>query len=249
MFSGRLTYNKGASVLHMLRYVANDDDKFFAMIRAYLQKHAWHNATTDDFKSVVEQHLGIKLDTFFQQWIYKDGFPYVVAKWNQINDALFLSINQTSAAPWNVFAYATPLDIKCYSAQGDTTFRIYINQTTNTFRFICDKVIDSIAVDPDSWLLLKNAQAPSRDNSLNLLPATATVYPNPSTSMLYVSYKDISDAAFCLFDMAGRKALACKMPWDAGIAPIDISTLPKGNYIYRITGGRDTKTEGKIRKE
>ena len=249
IFDSRLSYNKAAAVIHMLRFEINDDAKFHSILRTYLQQYAWRNATTEQFKTIAEEQTGMNLDTFFGQWIYGEGFPLIDATWNQVNDALFLRLNQTSSTPWSTFAFSTPLQVKFYSAQGDTTIQMHMSQPSETYSFICSKKIDSITIDPNRWVLYRKAKDPSRDISLNLLPTTATVYPNPTSGTLYVSYKDISNAAFTLFDAAGRKVLEHKMLWDAGIVPVHISHLPTGIYIYRISSDGKTIKEGKVKKE
>lgn len=249
IFDGRLTYNKAACVIHMLRYVVNDDAKFFGILRAYLQQFSFGNATTNDFKLAAEKATGMALDTFFTQWIYGEGYPYLSANWNQVNDAVFLRIRQASSAPWSTFHFSMEVPIRFYSVSGDTTLRIPINDDTHELRYVFDKKVDSIAIDPDRWLLFRKAGDPLRDPGLNLLPETPSVNPNPATGWLYVSYKNLKEASLIIQDAAGRKAITERLTWDAGIAPIDISYLPKGIYLYQVVSDGKVAAAGKISKE
>ena len=69
-----LTGSKGAAVLNMLRYVIGDD-KFFQMLKAFAQQHAWKSVSTEDFEKAVEGVSGQDLGYFFIQWIESSGAP------------------------------------------------------------------------------------------------------------------------------------------------------------------------------
>ncbi len=69
-----LTGSKGASVMNMLRYVVGDD-KFFKILKDYVQQNAWKSVNTDDFKKIAEADSGQDLGYFFIQWIESSGAP------------------------------------------------------------------------------------------------------------------------------------------------------------------------------
>src|SRR5690606_25193285 len=81
IYSGRLTYAKGAAVAHMLRYMINNDALFFQLLKNYHQQYKYQTATTEDLKNLAEQISGLDLDTFFHQWVYEEGFPVYSGKW------------------------------------------------------------------------------------------------------------------------------------------------------------------------
>jgi hypothetical protein len=68
-------YPKGATVLHMLRYVVGDD-QFNATIKYYLEKHAYKNVDSEDLLIAFHENLGLSLDWFWDQWIYHGGEPH-----------------------------------------------------------------------------------------------------------------------------------------------------------------------------
>jgi aminopeptidase N len=68
------SYQKGAWVLHMLRYEIGDD-KFFKGMRLYFERFKNSNALTADFREVMEEVSGKNLDIFFRQWLYVAGQP------------------------------------------------------------------------------------------------------------------------------------------------------------------------------
>ena len=83
-----LIYNKGAWVLHMLRYLMQDpnsgsDQAFRSLMRNFLETYRGQSISTEDFKRMVEKNMGRgmdlegnrKMDWFFDQWIYETGIP------------------------------------------------------------------------------------------------------------------------------------------------------------------------------
>ncbi|MFC2167336.1 M1 family aminopeptidase, partial [Acidobacteriota bacterium] len=81
-----LVYEKGAYVIHMLRMMMRDfkeknDDKFFAMIKDFIETYEWRNATTEGFRRIVEKHMRIDMKWFFDQWIYGTDIPTYKFKW------------------------------------------------------------------------------------------------------------------------------------------------------------------------
>jgi len=76
-----IIYKKGAWVFHMLRMmminVKNlaDEALFTNMMRDFYRSYRGKKATTDDFKQIVEKHLGMPMDWFFKQWIYGVDIP------------------------------------------------------------------------------------------------------------------------------------------------------------------------------
>ncbi len=80
-----LVYEKGAWVLHMLRIMMldlknMDEARFTAMMREFYGTYQGKRASTEDFRSVAEKHIGADLGWFFDQWIYGTEIPtYKVA--------------------------------------------------------------------------------------------------------------------------------------------------------------------------
>jgi predicted metalloprotease with PDZ domain len=83
-----LVYAKGAYVLHMLRQMLRDyrtgsDDRFVALMRDYVGRLAHADAATADFQRVVEEHLGMPMQWFFDQWVYGVQIPRLEYRWHQ----------------------------------------------------------------------------------------------------------------------------------------------------------------------
>jgi aminopeptidase N len=75
-----LVYKKGAWVLHMLRIMMLDlktmnEDRFTETMRDFYGSYQGKRASTEDFRTVAERHLGADLGWFFDQWIYGKDIP------------------------------------------------------------------------------------------------------------------------------------------------------------------------------
>ena len=69
-----LVYNKGASVLHMLRRLLGDE-AFFNGLRRFYADQKFQKAGTDDFQRAMETASGRPLARFFDRWIHGAELP------------------------------------------------------------------------------------------------------------------------------------------------------------------------------
>jgi aminopeptidase N len=79
----RHLYEKGAWVLHMLRHELGDD-LWWKCIGHYLRKHRDQSVETSDLITAIEEVSGRNMKPFFDQWIFKAGYPQfrVQYEWN-----------------------------------------------------------------------------------------------------------------------------------------------------------------------
>lgn len=145
------SYQKGGWVLHMLRRKLGDDI-FWKGIRSYYQLYAGSNATTNDFRDVMENVSGTDLKEFFQQWLYTPGQPQLDITW-QYNDSkktLMLKILQQQQAS---FLFPLTFSIKYGSPVKTLTQQFEIkNKLTEIQLSLAGKPF-SIIADPDTNLL------------------------------------------------------------------------------------------------
>ena len=74
------SYQKGGWVLHMLRNTVGDSI-FRLGLRNYYQRYAGNNASTEEFRKVMEEISGSDLKHFFRQWLYTAGHPEINVSW------------------------------------------------------------------------------------------------------------------------------------------------------------------------
>lgn len=75
-----IIYQKGAWVLHMLRSMLIDlrtmkEDNFTNLMRDFFQQYEGKKASTENFRKVVEKHVGQDMGWFFSQWVYGTEAP------------------------------------------------------------------------------------------------------------------------------------------------------------------------------
>lgn len=182
LFSDKLTYSKGAAVLHSLRFLINNDSLFFAMLRKYQDKYNFDNATTDDFKLTAEACTKLTLDTFFKQWVYGEGYPVYGARWNNVLNDVFVEVKQTTVNPASVALFHTPLEIKLKSPFGDTVVRVMNDTAVQQFHFCYSKPVTGIEIDPNNWLLNTIGDI-NHDRTLGINEVTSmkvSAYPSPT---------------------------------------------------------------------
>jgi hypothetical protein len=81
-----MTYYKGAWVLQMLRNMMIDlrtmkEDAFVDMMQDFYMEYRGKRATTRDFQRVVEHHIGLPMDWFFDEWVNGTAIPTYVLSW------------------------------------------------------------------------------------------------------------------------------------------------------------------------
>ncbi|MCZ6786304.1 MAG: M1 family metallopeptidase [Planctomycetota bacterium] len=67
-------YPGGAWRLHMLRSRIGDE-AFWAGVKDYVTTYGGKLVETDDFRQILEKHAGLNLTRFFDEWIYRPGYP------------------------------------------------------------------------------------------------------------------------------------------------------------------------------
>ncbi|HUU12098.1 MAG TPA: M1 family aminopeptidase [Terriglobia bacterium] len=116
-----LTYMKGAYVMEMLRMMMEDprsqepDTRFIRMMRDFVSTYAGKNASTEDFRRVVEKHMGEPMDWFFNEWVYGMETPQYDFKWNlqDTNDGkTLLRVTLTQSGVSDSFEMRVPLYVQ-----------------------------------------------------------------------------------------------------------------------------------------
>lgn len=233
VFSARLSYYKGALLLHMLRWKMGDH-AFYEACRNYLNdgRLSYGFAGTNDLKAHLEATYGNDLTGFFEDWYYGEGFPSYHAEVVQLaSNDYKVKLSQTPSHP-SVDFFELPVPIRFKGLDRDTTI-VFENTGNHQEWFIYPGFkIDSVFVDPEQRIV-------SANNTIELVhkSSNVTVYPNPATSQLRFPLA-VEPELVMVFDLAGRQM---NVPYEyvgAGIG-IDISGLKQGCYLIEyITNGK-----------
>lgn len=158
-------YDKGAWVLHMLRWEVGDST-FFNILRTYFQTYKYKSAVTEDFKNICQKLSGKNLYKFFDQWVYSgEGEIELKARWQctKFNNEYKTDFEfiQTQKE-YNVYEFTLP--VKVYYEDGSfELLKPFINKRVTTFSFDMKKKIVKVLFDPDNWILLNL----SNDKNIN----------------------------------------------------------------------------------
>ena len=152
---GETVYEKGAWVLHMLRYEIGDSS-FFKSLHNYYDLYKYSNASVEDFKLVCESVSGINLDKFFDQWIYTGtdnifcSYTFEILKTEDGSECTVKLFQE----PQGYEEFHFPLEIKFDFFDGSSEIqKVYINEKEEEFEFNFDLEIQNIHLDPESRLL------------------------------------------------------------------------------------------------
>ena len=187
IFSGRLTYDKGAGIIHTLRFIINNDDLFFNGLRAFQQAFKDSTSTGIAFKEFMENYTGISLNDFFNEWYFGEGYPTYSLKWNQSGQDVAIEISHTTSKPSITPTFTNPLAIRfARQGQADTIVRFDIHSNQDQFSiYNLGQLTGSINIDPSNWIMNQIGTI-SQDPNINVgfatisAPKEIQIYPNPN---------------------------------------------------------------------
>lgn len=145
------SYQKGAWVLHMLRRKLGDAI-FMEGIKSYYLKYRLSNATTNDFRMVMEEVSGMDLKVFFDQWLYSAGHPNLKTTVVKKKSKLTITIEQIQKE----IIFDVPLMIEIELKNGEKIVKeLHLNAATQNFEFTFSKKVKSYKFDPNTDLLFE----------------------------------------------------------------------------------------------
>ncbi|HEY3385286.1 MAG TPA: M1 family metallopeptidase [Saprospiraceae bacterium] len=187
IFDGRLTYDKGFYLAHMLRWVVGDS-AFFEACRNYLEEHDAGFARTHDFQDHLEAVSGKTLDGFFEDWFYGEGYPSYTVTWEQQQDSVILWIDQVQSDP-SVSYFEMPLPIAAYrfGIVADTVFQ-HTYEHQRFAMYVGMNPISQILFDQEKWILSKGNKIIKLITAVPKLDIDSLViYPNPASHFIELS--------------------------------------------------------------
>lgn len=244
IFDGRLTYNKGAAIVHTLRFLINDDEVFFDVLQTYQTQFKDSTATASDFKQVAEEVSGLDLTAFFNEWYYGEGYPTYSIEYVQVDGELILVLDQTTSMPGVTPFFTNDLAIRIQKAGGGSEIvrltGIDSEHTIHVFTVSGD--VTSLTIDPANWIINNNGSIDENPNLAELSEekAALTIYPNPANSILTVE-NDQNSSTYQLIDAQGKTVQIGVV--GIGVNSIDVSGLPAGHYFIRMNGNQSTFTK------
>ena len=147
-----LATDKGAMILHMLRWVIGDQ-KFDQTMRDFASQYAGKAVTADDFRNLAEKTYGDKLTWFFSQWLDSTGAPEFKSKYTIYrlgNNKGFRSVGQITQ---DLDLFRMPVELKIDTDGKTEEKRIDVVGTDSAFTVDTFGRPRRITLDPNNDLL------------------------------------------------------------------------------------------------
>jgi len=244
IFSSRLSYNKGAMVLHMLRYKLGDAP-FFQGLLNYLNdpELSYAYAKTPDLQGHLEAASGVNLTEFFNDWVYKQGYPiYTITAQNIAPGQARVTINQAQSHS-SVSFFEMPVPVKLTGAGGQSV-DLRLEHTTNGQQFIVNVpfVVTGVVFNANKDIISKNGSATLGSEAFELSELVG-VYPNPTNSAINISLPNTVAFKNCeVFNVLGQKMGTYSS------TVVDLEQLTPGMYSLLIHTSEGTIHKNIIKK-
>lgn len=236
IFSGRLTYNKGAMVLHMLRWKLGDE-AFFQGVRNYLKapEHAYGFAKTPQFKAQLEAAGKQDLTEFFKDWYYGQGFPtYQISVRQEGDQKVIIRLNQTTSHN-SVAFFEMPVPIVLTGA-GGKTYELRLDNTFNGQEFTVYPGfnITQAQFDPNLWLVARTSTITVGTKEVE--KGGFALYPNPTNDLtrLVLEERAGNIRRVQVNSVNGALMNTPVQVLNQREASVDLSALPVGMYFVRV---------------
>ena len=235
IFSGRLTYDKGAGIIHTIRYVVNDDDLFFNTLRAFQVEYADSVASGIDMRNAFQDATGIDFTPYFEQWYFGEGYPTYSARWNQQGNNVLVELSHTSSMSGVTPTFTNPIDIRISRTIGDTIVRLNVNSNEVQYQLTNIGAATGISIDPLNWVMNKVGTVVFDGTFLdvNEIESTAdlVIYPNPSNGQVTINTGQDLDQKYKVYRMNGQEIAKGEI---SGTQQIDLSNFVDGTYLIQI---------------
>jgi aminopeptidase N len=251
IYNSRLTYKKGAAILHTLRHIVNNDALFFQTLQDFQVDFADSVAVGLDIKNAFEASTGLDLTNFFEEWYFGEGFPTYTSRWNSIGNDLLIEISHTTSWSAVTPTFTNPLEIKFSRfEQGDTTIRFDITDNLDQFYLPnIGQVIGVISIDPNNWIV--NNFSPSLYDPTftagisDLKNNEVSVFPNPSTGNATITMERPGN--YTVKVMSSKGELVDELEFH-NTANLDLGDHQKGTYILEILSAGNEHVTRKLIK-
>jgi hypothetical protein len=228
-------YQKGAVVLGMLRYEMGDTS-FFGALKEYLQTYAFSNVTTGQLREILEKHHGENLDLFFDNYIYRSGFPELDIQINHLTPELTgqglvgsIKIEQIQE---EIFE-GHPLHFNFVYEDEESEIKVNLIERTTEIEFDNPINFESFEVNKGPGLVslckIINLELITSVDENSSSPLIIT--PNPASGYFRI-YNLKSPAEITIMNLYGEIVKTGNIQKES--SQIEINFLPAGSYIVIV---------------
>jgi len=170
-----LATDKGAMILHMLRWVLGED-KYNKTMREFATEFAGKGASMDDFKTIAEKNYGEQLTWFFSQWLDSTGAPEFKIKYTTYRlggaatqlpkEEKTPGFRVTGEISQDLDLFRMPVDLRIDTDGKTENQRIEVEGTTSPFSIETFGRPRRISIDPDHHVLTNSTDVKLRSSIL-----------------------------------------------------------------------------------
>ncbi|HMK22632.1 MAG TPA: M1 family aminopeptidase, partial [Terriglobales bacterium] len=156
-----LVTDKGAMIIHMLRWVVGDN-QFYKIMRNFATQYAGKSVTMGDFQTVAEKEHGDKLTWFFTQWLDSTGAPEFKTKYTVYRLGNNKGFRVVGEITQDLDLFRMPVDLKIDTDGKTEEKRIEVVGTNSPFTIETFGKPRRISVDPDDKVLKNSSEVRMR---------------------------------------------------------------------------------------
>ncbi|MFY9153124.1 MAG: M1 family aminopeptidase, partial [Prolixibacteraceae bacterium] len=237
IFNGRLSYSKGAYLLHMLRWEMGDE-KFFSGMKNYLTDPTISGGFASQEKFV--KHMELAADSsfteFFNDWYYGEGYPVYTLNYFPDSGRAKLRISQVSSHS-SVGFFEMHVPVRIWSNGISKDLRLF--NTVQDQEFVISELpIDSIQFDPEKWLIAKADRITAADREM--IVHEIRIIPDLAQHQIRILLAEMKgNEAVQLIDLNGKTVMTQKLRNTDSI--LDAGNLPTGLYLVKVQSGHTQK--------
>jgi tetratricopeptide (TPR) repeat protein len=147
-----LVTDKGAMILHMLRYLLGEAN-YLKLMREFATNYAGKSASTDDFRKLAEKVNGEKLTWFFSQWMDSTSAPEFKVKYTVYRLGNNKGFRIVGAINQDLDLFRMPVKLRIDTDGKTEEKRIEVVGTDSPFSVETFGRPRRISIDPDNHVL------------------------------------------------------------------------------------------------
>ena len=231
VFSGRLSYSKGAMVLHMLRNELGDAP-FFQSLQNYLadENFSYAYAKSDEFIDSVENTTNKDLTEFFADWLYGEGYPSFQIEWSQPeSDLVTFQIFQDQSHP-SVDFFESKLKFKLEGPNSEElVLEFNLEYNGQEFTAPVDFQVNEVNFDPFSDIISRNNQI-TLSQQQSVFQNQVSIYPTPASSTInFIKPDNLVIDTVTIYNMNTQIIMSENFSEN-----LNIKNLNAGKYIVKM---------------
>ena len=149
-----LQYQKGAWILHMLRWEIGTEN-FWTGIREFYRRYRNSTASTEDLVRLMEEISGEELDWFFNQWLHRTPSPSLVGSWRYDPASGLVRVDLEQTQPGAPYRLKLELGVTESEAEGPRIEVVEMTEKRQRFSVAVEGEPRSVILDPNTWVLVQ----------------------------------------------------------------------------------------------